>query len=79
MLNFKNISNCFGFGYGLLVILINAKLYQIVSIAIVRYGLLVILINAKPIKGQMATEDRYGLLVILINAKRVGASVIISL
>ena len=56
-------------GYGLLVILINAKPNGTVTGAAHRYGLLVILINAKLLPLIHLISSGYGLLVILINAK----------
>ena len=44
-------------GYGLLVILINAKPSNVISDLQVRYGLLVILINAKPYSTYSVLED----------------------
>ena len=71
MLN-KNFSNIQSFqGYGLLVILINAKLINNGRIDKAGYGLLVILINAKLGAFNSVCTLRYGLLVILINAKHI--------
>ena len=58
-----------GKGYGLLVILINAKLVLAPGMLATRYGLLVILINAKRRYLMYPLSQGYGLLVILINAK----------